>query len=88
VIVYGFSAQNFVIFHLNKDLNYMEEIFFFLKPAPFSAMMGLSSSRFSQKLHGFKTKGFVQKFDEKQKEELKRSILLSLELIKIEVEKL
>ncbi len=66
----------------------MKEIFTFLKPQPFSTVMGFSSSRFSQKLHGFKTKGHVQKFDENQTAELKKHLFLVLELLKIEVEKL
>ena len=66
----------------------MKEIFTFLKPAPFSDLMGFSSSRFSQKVHGFKTKGHVQKFDANQTAELKRHLVLAIELLKIEVEKL
>jgi hypothetical protein len=88
VIVYGFSAQKVVIFRPNQNVNTMKEIFTFLKPQPFSQIMGFSSSRFSQKVLGFKTKGHVQKFNEIQTAELKRHLTLVVELLKIEIEKL
>jgi hypothetical protein len=50
--------------------------------------MGFSSSRFSQKVLGFKTKGHIQKFNEVQTAELKRHLTLVVELLKIEIEKL
>ena len=64
------------------------DIFQLIKIKPFTQLLGISPSRFTQKLHKYDVRGLQQDFNESDKEKLKRGLLTLSDMIKEEANKL
>lgn len=64
------------------------DIFNLIKIKPFTQLLGISPSRFTQKLRKYDVRGLQQDFNESDKEKLKRGLLTLSEMIKEEANKL
>lgn len=63
-------------------------IFQLLKIKPFTKILGVSSARFTQKLHRYSVRGLIQDFNEEDKVKLKNAMLMLSDMIKEEANKL
>lgn len=64
------------------------EIFSMVKIKPFTELLGISPSRFTQKLHKYHVRGLQQDFTENDKVKLKQGLNILAEMIKAEANKL
>ena len=64
------------------------DIFQLIKIKPFTQLLGISPSRFTQKLHKYDVRGLQQDFNTSDKEKLKRGLLTLADMIKEEANKL
>ena len=74
-------------FYFNSE-NAMEQLFEGLRHQPFAKHLGLSPSRFSQKLYKKTVNGYPQSFTNDEKKELKSFLLFMADSIVHEVEKI
>ena len=68
-----------------NDLN--PEIFNFIRIKPLTQIMGMSQSRFTQKLRNHKIKGLVQTFTIEEQVKLKRGLVTLMAILNAEVQK-
>lgn len=68
-----------------KDLN--PEIFNFIRIKPLTQIMGMSQSRFTQKLRNHKIKGQVQSFTSDEQIRLKKGLGTLMDILNAEVQK-
>lgn len=68
--------------------NLNPEIFSFIRMKPLSQIMGMSQSRFTQKLRHHKIKGQVQSFTAEEQEKLKKGLGSLMDILNSEVQKM
>lgn len=65
-----------------------KELFDFVKIKPLLKQLGMSHSRFTQKLYQYKVKGFSQNFTDEERLKIKQNLLVIAAIIKEEAEKI
>jgi hypothetical protein len=79
------KVQNIFLKTNMNDLN--PEIFNFIRIKPLTQIMGMSQSRFTQKLRNHKIKGQVQSFTVDEQEKLKKGLGTLMDILNAEVQK-